>query len=89
MIKYKISIEIENTDSEGMHPAPRKIQYVYDGCWDKNSGSASIFWCLGQDIADAIDAVSNILYPPFEDFIEGVRDGLIDKSDVWIKEETR
>ena len=79
MLKYKIQIDVECVDSE----LPVKRSFVVECLHDGRDEQASEFWRLGQDVADAIVAVSAIISPPYADFLVGVEDGLLDKSSVW------
>ena len=83
MIKYKIRIDVESTGEYPDEARKRtiEIESVYDE--SEEDSHCSFFWCFGEDMADAVDAISNIMPPQYDDFISGVKDGLLDKSPVW------
>ena len=88
MIKYKIRIDVESTGEYPDEARKRtiEIESVYNDESEEDSHYSSFFWCFGEDMADAVDAISNIVPPQYDDFITGVKDGLLDKSPVWESE---
>ena len=85
MIKYKIVLEVETEDEELRH---RKVE-LYGSHDNKNKNLASFFWCFGEVMSDAVEVISKIVPPDYEDFLLGLEDGLLQKSCVWVKQEKK
>ena len=84
MIKYKITLEVESSEESEYYPEPQKRRIEIESSFDTGyEESTSFFWVFGEDMADAVDAISNILPPQYGDFLEGLKDGLLEKSTVW------
>lgn len=84
MLKWKITMEVEDTDT-GDH-----VKNERTGTHNNEPGKASAFWCIGMDIAHCVVATSgDVPGGHYNDLPEAIMCRLEEDNEVWKGEDAK